>query len=124
MKKTIIRGIIIHGDGMGKKLGYPTANLSWPKKRKIPKGIFAAEVRVLKKDYQGIAVIGVRSIIDKRPKLEVHILDFNRMIYGKWISAVMVKKIRNLKSFKSKKVLLKAIGSDCKKARRILKNGG
>jgi len=122
MKEVVLKGIVIHGDKLGKKLGYPTANLNWTKKKKLSSGIYAATVRVLKKEYQGVAVIGVPSMIDGKPKLEVHILDFNKMIYDEWLSAVLVKKIRKLKNYKSKQELIKTIKKDCQIARKILKN--
>ena len=75
---TKFQGKVIRGDGLGRKLGYPTANLNRPKNRKIPRGVFAARVRVLKKNYQGVAVLGIPSVADGKPKLEIHILDFNK----------------------------------------------
>ncbi|MBU1149227.1 riboflavin kinase [Patescibacteria group bacterium] len=121
MKRAVVRGIVIHGDKLGKKLGYPTANLNWPKKRRLTKGIFIATVQVLDKKYQGIVIIGIPSLTDGKPKLEIHIFDFEGIIYGKWLSATLIEKIRDLKTYKSKKELLKAIQKDCQKARTILK---
>lgn len=119
MRKTL-RGIVIHGDKLGRKLGYPTANLNWPQKRQIPKGVYATKVRVLKKDYQGVAVIGIPSVLDNSPKIEIHILNFNKMIYGKWLYARIVRKIRNLKQYKARIELKKAIAQDCQITRQIL----
>ncbi|MBU0613097.1 riboflavin kinase [Patescibacteria group bacterium] len=118
--KQKVRGKIIHGDKVGTKLGYPTANLRMPKNKKLQKGIYVAQVRLNKKNYQGVAVIGVPSEADGKPKLEIHILDFDRMIYGKWISANIMQKLRDLKGFSSKKELISAIKKDCKKTRKIL----
>lgn len=118
--KVNIRGIVIYGDGVGTSLGYPTANLRMPKDGKLEYGIYAAHVRINKKEYQGIVVIGVPSETDKKPKLEIHILDFNKMIYGKWISATMIRKIRNLHKYSSKDILIRAIEKDCQQAKKIL----
>jgi len=116
------QGKVIRGDGLGRKLGYPTANLNWPPKKRIPKGVFAVRVRVLKKNYPGVAVIGIPTVTDKKPKLEIHILDFDKMIYCQWLSAEIIKKIRNLKTYRSKKELIKMIHNDCRKAKKILIN--
>ncbi|MBU2228993.1 riboflavin kinase [Patescibacteria group bacterium] len=118
--KQKVRGKIIHGDKVGTKLGYPTANLRMPKNKKLQKGIYVAQVRLNKKNYQGVAVIGVPSETDGKPKLEIHILDFDKMIYGKWISANIMQKLRDLKGFSSKKELISAIEKDCKKTRKII----
>ena len=118
--KENVRGIIIHGDGVGTSLGYPTANLRMPKNRKLRNGIYAARVRLNKKEYQGLVVIGIPSEVNKKPKLEIHILDFNKMIYGEWISATLLKKIRDLKAYPSKESLTNAIEKDCRKTRKII----
>lgn len=116
----LLKGVVVHGDKLGRKLGYPTANLNWPKKKRVAKGVYATEVQVLKKNYQGVAVIGIPSVLENKPKIEIHILDFNKMIYGKWLYVRMVKKIRNLKQYKTKPELKKAINKDCQKTRQIL----
>jgi riboflavin kinase / FMN adenylyltransferase len=115
-----VRGIVIYGDGVGTKLGYPTANLRMPKYRKLKNGIYAARVRYNKKEFQGIIIIGVPSESNSEPKLEIHILDFDKMIYGKWLSAIVVKKIRKLQRYSSQNTLVKAIENDCQQARKIL----
>jgi riboflavin kinase/FMN adenylyltransferase len=118
--KINIRGVVVHGDGAGTSLGYPTANLRMPRNRKLDNGIFVARVRFDQKEYKGLVVVGVTSEINKKPKLEIHILDFSKNIYGKWISATMVKKNRNLYNYSSKKELINAIEKDCQQARKLL----
>jgi len=116
----LVKGIVIHGDKLGRKLGYPTANLNWPRKKKISNGIYAAEVKLLKKDYQGVVVVGIPLVLNKKPKFEVHILNFNRNIYGKWLSVKIVKRIGELKKYKNNKLLKQAIRQDCQKTKNIL----
>lgn len=118
MKRTI-RGKVIYGDGFGAPLGYPTANLRMPKK-KIASGVYVARVRYDGAEYKGLVVVGMPSGLGNKPKLEVHILDFKKMIYGDWLSVRMIKKLRPLKRFRNRNLLLETIEKDCNQARNIL----
>ncbi|MFA6392220.1 MAG: riboflavin kinase [Patescibacteria group bacterium] len=117
--KLNVRGKVIHGDGFGAPLGYPTANLRMPKKT-IPSGVYAGYVKFKGIKYRGLVVIGMPSQVEKKPKLEVYILDFSKMIYNHWLSVQIVKKIRPLKKFNRRNLLLKTIKNDCQQARLIL----
>jgi riboflavin kinase/FMN adenylyltransferase len=117
--KLMVRGKVIYGDGFGAPLGYPTANLRMPEK-KIASGVYAGYVKFAGKRYKGLVVVGMPAETGKNPKLEVHILDFSEMIYGRWISVEMVKKLRPLEKFKHRNLLLETIKNDCKQARLLL----
>ncbi|MFA6272107.1 MAG: riboflavin kinase [Patescibacteria group bacterium] len=117
--KLNVRGKVIYGDGYGAPLGYPTANLRMPKKT-ISSGVYAGYVKFSGKRYKGLVVVGMPSETEKKPKLEVHILDFEKMIYGQWLSVEIVKKMRPLKEFSHRNLLLETIKNDCEQARLIL----
>lgn len=94
-----ITGIVEHGDARGRTLGYPTANLKpFDKRKVIPKnGVYAVWVDTPYGRYHGIMNIGTRptftSEVDIR--LEVHLIDFDRMLYGKTITVHFDSRIRD-----------------------------
>jgi riboflavin kinase/FMN adenylyltransferase len=116
-----ITGIVVKGDGRGKGLGFPTANIA-PKHSIIPaSGVYAVRFFVREKLYDGIANIGVRPTFDEdRLTIEVYILDFNEDIYGEEISLYFIGKIREERKFKSPDALIRQITADIRTAREML----
>lgn len=116
-----ITGIVVRGDGRGKGLGFPTANII-PKHTIIPaNGVYAARLYVRDKLYDGIANIGMRPTFDKEGlTIEVHVFDFSEDIYSEEVSLYFVKKIREEKKFKNADELIRRIAADIKTAREIL----
>jgi riboflavin kinase/FMN adenylyltransferase len=99
-----INGLVIHGDKLGKTIGFPTANLQVEEAYKlIPgDGVYAVRVDIDGTGYNGMLNIGYRPTVDgQNRKIEVHILDFDKTIYGKKIGIVFVRKIRDEKKFKT-----------------------
>ncbi|EKD91727.1 MAG: riboflavin biosynthesis protein RibF [uncultured bacterium] len=94
-----LSGKIIHGEKIGKNLGFPTANILLHPMLSFLEGVFV--VRVLgigSKIIYGVASIGYRSTFDihhNKLLLEVYLFDFNQMIYGKNITVEFLKKIRD-----------------------------
>ncbi|MEI0579870.1 bifunctional riboflavin kinase/FAD synthetase [Brachyspira pilosicoli] len=90
-------GIIIHGNALGRKIGYPTANLELNDNIFVPKmGVYSSLVKIgnSSKLYKALTFIGV-SNINRELRVESHILDFSRMIYGKRITVIFLKYIRD-----------------------------
>lgn len=90
-------GIIIHGNALGRKIGYPTANLELNDSIFVPKmGVYSSLVKIgnSAKLYKALTFIGI-SNINKELRVESHILDFSRMIYGKKITVIFLKYIRD-----------------------------
>jgi riboflavin kinase / FMN adenylyltransferase len=116
-----ITGIVVKGDGRGKGLGFPTANIA-PKHSIIPAGgVYAVRFFVREKLYDGIANIGVRPTFDEnRLTIEVYVLDFNEDIYGEEISLYFIGKIREERKFKSPDDLIRQIAADIRTARGML----
>lgn len=111
-RKYTISGKIVHGNALGRKIGYPTANLEIPNNIFIPKmGVYSSLVKIGNgnKYYKALTFIGV-SNINKELRVESHILDFSRMIYGKKLTVMLLKYVRdNIKvnSIEEVKLLLK-----------------
>ncbi len=117
-----VMGRVVRGDARGRTLGYPTANIDTTHDVLLPAGVFLVNVKVKDKSYPGIANIGRRPSFNKpgQVKLEVHILDFHKNLYGKEIIVEFVKKIRDEKQFPSKTALIQQVQKDEQKARRWL----
>ncbi len=116
-----ITGIVVKGDGRGKGLGFPTANIA-PKHSIIPAdGVYAVRLFVRDKFYDGIANIGMRPTFGKHDlAIEVHVFDFNEDIYGEEISLYFIGKIREEKKFDGPGELIRQIRADIETARSLL----
>ena len=80
-----ILGTVVEGDRVGRKLGFPTANLSAHNEQFPPNGVYAVEARRGDRMLPGVANIGVRPTVKKaggERLLEVHLFDFHEEIYG------------------------------------------
>ncbi|MFW2404054.1 MAG: bifunctional riboflavin kinase/FAD synthetase, partial [Gammaproteobacteria bacterium] len=99
-----ITGRVVDGQKLGKVLGFPTANVNLHRRACPIAGIFAVRVRGLGEGRveDGVASIGTRPTVDGvEPILEVHIFDFDRDIYGEYISVEFVGKLRDEEKFPS-----------------------
>jgi riboflavin kinase/FMN adenylyltransferase len=98
-----IRGRVVKGDGIGKTIGYPTANIEVNGKDKLipPVGIYACFVTVANHRFKGMLYIGNRPTINAegKPVVEVNILDFNDNIYDEYIGLEIVKFLRSDQKF-------------------------
>lgn len=116
----VLRGRVIRGEGWGRTIGYPTVNLFPLHRRRVRDGVYIALVGVGRKRYHGLAVIGVRGR-NGQPKVEAHLLDFRRNLYGRSITISLLKRIRLIRSFRTNSALLRAIERDVRQARRYFK---
>ena len=123
--KYTFSGIVEHGQGRGKKIGFPTANLRPLKNNKaIPKvGVYAVKSMIDDRQWDGMMNIGFRPTFkeSKEKSLEVHIFDFNKKIYGKKITVEFVKRMRGETTFKNSEELINQLEKDKKIAQNILK---
>ncbi|BCK88046.1 riboflavin biosynthesis protein RibF [Sideroxyarcus emersonii] len=116
-----ISGRVVHGDGMGRKLGFPTANVQL--KHNLPplKGIYvvlahAEGLGVL----QGVASLGVRPTLkqDARHVLEVHLFEFSQQVYGKHLRVEFLQKLRDEEKYPNLEALTRQIALDVEKAKK------
>ena len=97
-----LAGTVVHGQKLGRKLGFPTANLqlSEPLKLIPAHGAYAVRVRVLGKMYDGMCNVGVRPTVGgETPVIESHIFDFDEDIYGEKIEVSFIRRIRGERKF-------------------------
>lgn len=119
-----VMGKVVKGDGRGKYLGFPTANI-YPKNAVIPPvGVYAVKIVVGNKKFNGMANIGRRPSFKKNGddvNVEVHIFDFNKGLYRKEIIVEFIKKIRKERVFDLKEKLIAQLKRDEIKSRSILR---
>ena len=115
-KSYSISGKVIYGDQLGREIGVPTANLELHRLRTALSGVYAVNVKIDNANewLQGIANVGCRPTINDSIKaiLEVHILNFDKNIYGKRITVRFLKKIRDEIKFESIEILKSQIFKD------------
>lgn len=100
----MLTGEVVHGDGLGKKINFPTANIEIPETYKIiPKnGVYLVKAIINSERYFGMMNIGVRPTIGGEKKsLEIHFFNFKDNIYNKTISVEIICKIRDEEKFSS-----------------------
>ncbi|MCS6955815.1 MAG: riboflavin biosynthesis protein RibF [Candidatus Calescibacterium sp.] len=113
-----ITGIVVEGQKIGRKIGFPTANILVPQYKIIPYfGIYKANVYILNdpknKKYEGLLYIGPRPVINNyQISTEVWIKNFNQEIYYQPIKVELVKFIRKIKNFKNLNSMVKQIEKD------------
>jgi len=115
-------GIVIEGERLGRKLGFPTANLDVTGLLTPPPGVYAAEGRVGAARYRAAVNIGHRPTVqsaDPRLRVEAHLLDFNGDIYGQAVELEFLKKLRDERKFPTPAALRAQIAEDIKQAREI-----
>lgn len=117
-----LSGTVIHGDGRGRHLGFPTANVSLGEDYLIPPyGVYAVNIRVQDAKYPAIANIGVRPTFHKSDlSVEIHILDYYDDIYGEQVEVEVIKMIRPERNFASVDELIEQVQKDTETARIIL----
>lgn len=119
-----LQGIVEVGDRRGFRLGYPTANLSvWAEKVIPTAGVYACWSIVQGRRLAAVTNIGVRPTFEKKPvapRVETHLLNFSKDIYGESIEVEFVARLRDERKFTSTDALIRQIGKDAQQAREIL----
>lgn len=116
-----LSGTVIHGDQVGRRLGYPTANLRVEDSHKlVPKtGIYAAQARIGDRWLNSMAYIGPRPTLhaEGSPVVEIHVLDFSEDLYQQPISVRFLSRLRDDRKFDSLEELQAQIRLDESKVR-------
>lgn len=114
-------GKVIKGKNRGKQMGFPTANID-TQNELIPKnGVYAVFCEVKGLNYQAVVNIGTNPTFEESGNIniEVHIMDFNRSLYGRRLKIHFAQRIRDEIKFKTVDELVKQIKRDIKKAKKI-----
>jgi riboflavin kinase / FMN adenylyltransferase len=118
-----ISGRVVGGDQIGRKIGFPTANILLKHNRPPLKGVFAVRVQGLATpDWPGVANLGTRPSVhpNGNPTLEVHLFDLDRNLYGQHLRVEFLHKLRDEAKFPSFDALVAQIGKDAAVARELL----
>ena len=123
-RRYAISGHVIHGQQLGRKLGFPTLNLAVANhlhhRKPATTGIFTAQVLGLSdKPLPAVASLGVRPTVEDKGRvlLETHIFDYQQDVYGKIITVELLEKIRDEVKYEDLDTLTNAIADDAKHAR-------
>ena len=114
-----LRGTVIQGEQLGRKLGFPTANLDVTGLLTPPPGVYAAEAQLAGASHRAAVNIGHRPTVrsaDPQLHVEAHLLDFNGDIYGQALELVFLKRLREEKKFPGTEALRAQIAEDIKQA--------
>ncbi len=118
-----VSGLIKKGRQLGRTIGFPTANVDYPKGQLLPSnGVYAVECLLNDKKYKGVANIGVNPTVkqDQKVMLEVYLFNFSQDIYDKNMAVIFIRKIRDEQTFPSLLQLQKKIEEDAETAKNIL----
>lgn len=112
-------GKVVHGDARGRELGFPTANIRLSDKPVAVQGIYVVQIFGLEeKPLPAVASVGVRPMFSNdHVLLEVHLLDFNRDIYGCAIKVAFLHKLRNEQRFPTIEALIVQMQKDVQDTR-------
>lgn len=116
-----IEGIVEHGDERGRKLGFPTANISMQSYLMPKPGVYAVKLHTDNDIFDGISNIGTRPTFKgKKRLLETHIFEFNEDIYEQRVVVEILKFLREERAFSDMHMLKKQVAQDCIRARDFL----
>jgi riboflavin kinase/FMN adenylyltransferase len=119
-----VSGEVVHGDGRGRLLGIPTANLDVWQWRVLPKaGVYVCQAHIDGQIWGAVTNVGVRPTFENQPALphvEAHVLDMNRDLYGQQVQLDFIDRLRDEKRFPNIDSLVAQIQLDIQSARNKL----
>ena len=122
-----LRGVVVRGDGRGRGLGFPTANLRVGEQDKLipPEGIYAVRAHLRSGAFVGALHLGPRPTFKgSEPTIEVHLLDFDRDIYGEELRVDFLHHLREIRPFSTVAALVVQMHEDVEAARRAVDAAG
>jgi riboflavin kinase/FMN adenylyltransferase len=116
-----IMGEVITGEGRGRQLGFPTANINPGDQMLPPNGVYAIRAKLEGRLFDGVLNMGTRPTFGElKFQIESHLFDFEGMVYGKTIEIFFIQKIRDERAFPNPEALSHQIQQDVAKAKEIL----
>lgn len=119
-----LEGNVVHGEHRGNKLGFPTANLEIAGNRLLPaKGVYACRAKVEGMVYTAVTNIGVRPTFENplpSPRVEPHLLDLAKDLYGHYMELELIQYLRPEKAFDSPQDLIAQVNRDVQKTRELI----
>ncbi len=123
-RRYAIAGKVVRGRQLGRKLGYPTANMRLAGKRPALSGIYATWVHGIgSQPRAGVSSLGTRPTVQGvEPLLEAHVFDFDGDLYGRRLEVEFVAKLRDEEKFDDLPSLVRQMDLDSEQARRVLRH--
>ncbi|MFI3332306.1 MAG: riboflavin kinase [Rikenellaceae bacterium] len=117
----VIKGEVIRGLSLGRKLGFPTANIALGDQFDIENGVYLSSVVLDGKKYNAISNIGVKPTIGEvvARGLECHIIDFAGDLYGESIEVELLEKMRDEMRFESVEALKRQVELDIEHVKKL-----
>jgi riboflavin kinase/FMN adenylyltransferase len=116
-----LSGPVVPGDGRGRVIGTPTANVAVWEERALPKaGVYVCKANALGRTWSSVANVGYRPTFESelvQPRVEAHLLDFSQSLYGEMISLDFLQRLRDEQKFDSVEMLVGQIHQDIARAR-------
>ncbi|MBR4850391.1 MAG: riboflavin kinase [Alistipes sp.] len=117
----VIEGVVIGGNRLGRKLGFPTANIALSDDFEVENGVYISKVFVEGEEYAAMTNIGVRPSVDGSKRLlETHLFGFTGLLYGLKLRVEILKKIRDEKKFASVEELREQITKDSNEIKMLM----
>jgi riboflavin kinase/FMN adenylyltransferase len=108
-----ITGVVIHGAQLGRKMGFPTANIDARDIEGIDNGVYFSKVDIQGTTYKAMSNVGFRPSVDGTTRLlETHIFGFEGDLYGQRITVNLIRKIRDERRFSSLDALQQQLQAD------------
>jgi riboflavin kinase/FMN adenylyltransferase len=121
-RKYFLSGRVIKGEGRGRQIGFPTANLGYDKELIVPqRGVYITQTKFKDLTYNSVTNIGFNPTFNSgnQINIETHLLDFSRDIYGEEVRVSFIKKLRDEKKFSSVNDLINQIEQDVNTTRKF-----
>jgi riboflavin kinase / FMN adenylyltransferase len=117
-----VEGPVVHGDARGRTIGFPTANIAVPGNHALPAdGVYACYAHLGDEKRPAVANIGVRPTFEGlQRRVEAHLLDFDRDLYGQMMRLSFVERLRGEQKFSGIEELVAQIGRDVARGRAVL----
>lgn len=102
MEGVVVEAEVVSGNKLGRKLGFPTANMDISSRTDITNGVYRSTIVIDGLEYNAMTNVGIRPSVESTGRwLETHVFDFHGDLYGKVLTVCLVEKIREERKFSS-----------------------
>ncbi len=120
---SVVEGVVIGGNRLGRKLGFPTANIAIDDNLAVENGVYCSKVYVEGEEYVAMTNVGVRPSVDGSKRLlETHLFGFDGLLYGLKLRVELIEKIRDERKFASVDELREQISKDSNEIKKLMAN--